>query len=175
MKKTLIITYYWPPGGGAGVQRWLKMARHLPDFEIEPFILTVDPGYATYPATDNTLENDIPRGLKVFKTKATDYFRILSKDKKAISSAGFAKEGKNSFREKVARFIRGNIFIPDPRRGWNRFAFGKAVEVIDNNGINTVITTSPPHSTQLIGLKLKKRFPEIKWIADLRDPWTDIY
>ncbi|MFO7574578.1 MAG: hypothetical protein R6W67_05430 [Bacteroidales bacterium] len=175
MKKALIITYYWPPGGGAGVQRWLKMARYLTEFEIEPYILTVDQSYATYPATDISLERDIPAGLKVFKTRATDYFRLLSRNKTVLSSAGFAKEGKNSFREKVARFIRGNFFIPDPRRGWNRYAFRKAVEIIDIYGINTVITTSPPHSTQLIGLKLKNRYPEINWIADLRDPWTDIY
>jgi glycosyltransferase involved in cell wall biosynthesis len=173
--KALIITYYWPPGGGAGVQRWLKMARYLPEFGIEPYILTVDPVCATYPVTDISLEEDIPDGLKIYKTKALDFFRILSRDKSALSSAGFAKEGKNPFKEKVARFIRGNFFIPDPRRGWNRYAFRKAVEIIENNTIKAVITTSPPHSTQLIGLRLKKRFPEIKWIADLRDPWTDIY
>lgn len=175
MKNVLIITYYWPPGGGAGVQRWLKMARYLPEFGIEPVILTVDPHYATWPATDNTLEKDIPEGLKVYKTRATDYFRILSRDKSALSAAGFAKEGKNSFMEKAARFIRGNLFIPDPRRGWNRQAYKKAEEIITTFGIDTVITTSPPHSTQLIGLKLKTRLPHITWIADLRDPWTDIY
>jgi glycosyltransferase involved in cell wall biosynthesis len=175
VKKVLVITYYWPPGGGAGVQRWLKMARYLPEFDIEPLILTVDSDYATYPATDISLEKDIPAGLNVFKTKATDYFRLLSRDKTTLPSAGFAKEGKNSFREKFARFIRGNLFIPDPRRGWNRFAYKNAVEIIDNYGIKTIVTTSPPHSTQLIGLRLKKRFPDIKWIADLRDPWTDIY
>ncbi len=75
----------------------------------------------------------------------------------------------------LTKFIRGNFFIPDPRKGWNRFAFRKACEIIENEEIRHIITTSPPHSTQLIGLKLKKKYPEIKWIADLRDPWTDIY
>ena len=73
------------------------------------------------------------------------------------------------------RFVRGNFFLPDPRRGWNKYAFRKAVELIQSEGIKNIITTSPPHSTQLIGLKLKRKFPEINWIADLRDPWTDIY
>jgi glycosyltransferase involved in cell wall biosynthesis len=76
---------------------------------------------------------------------------------------------------KLLRFVRGNFFLPDPRRGWNKYAFKKACELIEAEEIHHIITTSPPHSTQLIGLKLKKKYPEIKWIADLRDPWTDIY
>lgn len=175
MKRVLIITYYWPPGGGAGVQRWLKMTRYLPEFGFEPVILTVQPEYATYPVTDLSLLNDVPPTLAVHRTKATDYFRMFSRDKSAVPSAGFAGQGKPSFVEKIARFVRGNFFIPDPRKGWNRFAFEKACDLISSAGITTVITTSPPHSTQLIGLKLKKKYPEIRWIADLRDPWTDIY
>jgi glycosyltransferase involved in cell wall biosynthesis len=175
MKKILIISYYWPPGSGAGVQRWLKFAKYLPEYGWEPLVLTIDPQYATYPATDPTIEKEISPVLKVFRTKATDWFRFLSRDKSKITSAGFAINPDNSFRGKIFRFIRGNFFIPDPRRGWNRYAFNKAAGLIGAEGINHVITTSPPHSSQLIGLKLKKRFPGIKWIADLRDPWTDIY
>ena len=81
----------------------------------------------------------------------------------------------NTFKGKILRFIRGNFFIPDPRRGWNKYAFKKACELIETEGIKHVITTSPPHSTQLIGLKLAKKYHGLKWIADLRDPWTDIY
>jgi glycosyltransferase involved in cell wall biosynthesis len=175
MPKVLIVTYYWPPGSGAGVQRWLKFSKYLPSFGWEPVILTVDPGYASYPAIDNTLENDIPAGVKVYKTKATDYFRFYKKDKSRIPSAGFANSDDSGFISKVLRFIRGNFFIPDPRRGWNKYAFIKACELIENEKISHIVTTSPPHSTQLIGLKLKKKYPGIKWVADLRDPWTDIY
>ncbi len=175
MKKVLIVTYYWPPGGGAGVQRWLKMARYLPEFGFEPVILTVHPDYATYPVTDMSLEKDVPTTLEVHRTKATDYFRMFSRDKSAVPSAGFAGQGKPSLMEKLARFVRGNFFIPDPRKGWNSFAYKKACELIQSHNITTILTTSPPHSTQLIGLKLKKKFPAIHWIADLRDPWTDIY
>jgi glycosyltransferase involved in cell wall biosynthesis len=171
MKRVLIITYYWPPGGGAGVQRWLKMARYLPEYGIEPVILTVQPEYATYPVTDLSLLHDIPPTLEVHRTKATDYFRMFSRDKSAVPSAGFAGQGKPSLMEKLARFVRGNFFIPDPRKGWNSFAYKKACELVKSQ----YISTSPPHSTQLIGLKLKKKFPAINWIADLRDPWTDIY
>jgi len=173
MNKVLIITYYWPPSGGAGVQRWLKFSKYLPQFGWEPVILTVDPEFASYPAIDNSLEKEIPGGIKVYRTKATDWFRIYGKSK--VPSAGFAKNSDDTIKGKISRFIRGNFFIPDPRRGWNKFAFKKACEIIEKEEIRHIITTSPPHSTQLIGLKLKKRFSAIRWIADLRDPWTDIY
>ncbi|HEX2969099.1 MAG TPA: hypothetical protein VHO46_08320 [Bacteroidales bacterium] len=173
--KVLIITYYWPPSGGAGVQRWVKFAKYMPEFGWEPIILTVDRAYAAYPVTDSTLLSEIPVSLQVFSTPATDYFTFYKKDKSKIPSAGFAINNDNSLKGKLLRFIRGNFFIPDPRKGWNRFALHKASELIRIMGIRNVITTSPPHSTQLIGLRLKKRFPGINWITDLRDPWTDIY
>lgn len=175
MNKVLIVTYYWPPSGGAGVQRWLKFSKYLPEFGWEPIILTVDPEYAAYPVTDFSLNDDIPTSLKVFTTPATNYFSIYKKDKSRIPSAGFANNVDNTFKGKLLRFVRGNFFLPDPRRGWNKYALKKASELIEKEGIKHLITTSPPHSTQLIGLKLKKKNPGLKWIADLRDPWTDIY
>lgn len=175
MNKVLILTYYWPPSGGAGVQRWLKFAKYLPEFGWEPIIITVDPAYAAYPVTDESLAGELSSSVKVYKTPAVDYFSIYKKDKTKIPTAGFANSIDNSLSGKIQRFIRGNFFIPDPRRGWNKFAFKKACEIIEAEGINHVITTSPPHSTQLIGLKIKKKYPGIKWVADLRDPWTDIY
>jgi len=175
MQKVLIVTYYWPPGSGAGVQRWLKFSKYLPQYGWEPFILTVDPQYAAYPSIDSTLEKEIPVNVKVFRTKATDWFRIYSEDKSKIPTAGFANNNDNSIKGILFRFLRGNLFIPDPRKGWNRFALRKAIEIIEKEGITCIVTTSPPHSTQLIGLKLKRRYPGIRWIADLRDPWTDIY
>ncbi len=175
MNRILIITYYWPPSGGAGVQRWLKFSKYLPEYGWEPVILTVDPDYATYPAVDSSLEKEIPDNLEIHKTLATDWYKIFVRDKSKVPSAGFAKTNEDNIKGRVSRFIRGNFFIPDPRRGWNRFAYKKAIELIENEKIRHVLTTSPPHSTQLIGLKLKKRFPGIKWIADFRDPWTDIY
>jgi len=175
MRRLLVITYYWPPAGGAGVQRWLKFSKYLPQSGWEPVILTVDPQFAAYPAIDTTLANDIPGNIEVHRTKATDWFRLYGNDKSKVPSAGFAVNMDNSVKGKISRFIRGNFFIPDPRRGWNKFAFRKACEIIETQKINLIVTTSPPHSTQLIGLRLKKRFPSITWIADLRDAWTDIY
>lgn len=175
MQKVLIVTYYWPPGSGAGVQRWLKFSKYLTKQGWEPLILTVDPDFAVYSAIDNSLNNEIPPNLTVYKTRARNYFRLYKKDKSKIPSAGFAVDEEKGFVSHITRFLRGNFFIPDPRRGWNRFAFKKACEIIETQKTDRVITTSPPHSTQLIGMKLKKKYPGIRWIADLRDPWTDIY
>lgn len=176
MKRVLIITYYWPPSGGAGVQRWAKFVKYLPHLGWEPVVLTVDPEYATYPQLDESLLQDIPPGIRVFRTRAFGVYSLYKKvsSNKEVPYGGFANTTKLNLKEKILRFIRGNIFLPDPRRGWNPYALKEARRIIRKMGITHVITTSPPHSTQLIGLKLKKEFP-LKWIADLRDPWTDIY
>ncbi len=177
MKKTLVITYYWPPSGGAGVQRWLKLSRYLPQTGIEPVILTVNPEYASYPQMDQDLAKDVSPDLKIYYAiSPTGIFELYRKltGKEEVPYGGFVNEGNPGIRQNVFRFIRGNFFLPDARRGWNRFAFKAAARIIRDNNIETVITTSPPHSTQLIGWKLKKRY-RVKWIADLRDPWTDIY
>jgi len=176
MKKVLIITYYWPPSGGAGVQRWVKFVKYFRLYGIEPIVLTVDSDYASYAIIDTSLTKDVLEDIKVFKTKSIEPFRLYKKlnKKKEIPYGGFVNEHNPNFIQKISRFVRGNLFIPDARIGWNRYAYSKAVKLIKEYNIKTIITTSPPHSTQLIGLKLKKQFG-LYWIADLRDPWIDIY
>lgn len=177
MEKVLIITYYWPPSGGPGVQRWLKFATYLPSFGIQPVILTVDPQHATYPIIDESLVLKVPSPLEVFSTQTAEPYTLYKRvfGIKQVPFSGFANETKSKLSSKIARFLRGNIFVPDARVGWNRYAVRKAIELIDKYNIKTVITTSPPHSSQLIGLRIKKHRPLVRWIADLRDPWTDIY
>ncbi len=177
MKKILYITYYWPPSGGAGVQRSLKFVKYLGEFAVEAFVLTVDPKYASYPILDPSLENEINPEIKVSKTSSFEPLRLFSaiSGKNKIPHGGFSNTSKDGAFTKIFKFIRGNFFIPDARRGWVRYAVRKAVEIIKLNDIDLVVISSPPHSSQLIGLKLKKLLPNCKWIADLRDPWTDIY
>lgn len=177
MKKILYITYYWPPSGGAGVQRSLKFVKYLPEFQIQPVVLTVDENKATYPLTDNTLLKEVPKDLEIVRTDSFEALQILSKvsSKSKIPYGGFANPGKEKFSQKVLRFIRGNFFIPDARKGWVDYALKAASRIITEKNIDTVVISSPPHSSQLIGLALKKKFPKLNWIADLRDPWTDIY
>lgn len=177
MKKVLIITYYWPPSGGAGVQRWYKFARYLSQYGWQPVVLTVKPEDASYPAIDTSFDKDPPEDVTVHRTASREAFRIYKSiyNPDKIPSAGFASEDRAGVRQKIVRFIRGNFFIPDPRKGWNRYAYKEAVRIIaENRDIGCIITTSPPHSTQLIGLRLQKKY-SIPWVADLRDPWTDIY
>jgi len=176
MKKVLIITYYWPPSGGPGVQRWVKFVKYMVKLGLEPIVLTVDPEYASYPQKDETLLKDIPGQVKVYRTKSFELYSLYKRfsSNKEIPYGGFVNTKTIDTKEKILRFIRGNLFIPDPRRGWCKYAEKKAKEIIREHEIETVITTSPPHSTQLIGLRLKKKL-NIKWIADFRDPWTDIF
>ena len=177
MKKVLIITYYWPPSGGAGVQRTLHFAKYLGDYNSIPYVLTVDPAYASYPVKDESLKALMPENLNISYTKSFEALNILStiagKDK--VPYGGFTNQKKSSFFQDVLKWIRGNFFIPDARIGWVKYATKKAAALIREHQIDCILISSPPHSSQLIGLKLKKEFPHLKWIADLRDPWTDIY
>lgn len=172
----LIINYYWPPSGGSVVQRWLSFCRFLPEYGITPMVLTVDDTKATYPSIDKSLLTDIPKDLKVFKTDTAELFWLYKGTigKGNVPAAAFANESNPTFMQKLARFVRGNLFIPDPRHGWNKYAIEKAKELIEKFDIKVIVTAGPPHSTHLIGLKLKKYFPALKWIADFHDVWTDV-
>jgi hypothetical protein len=176
LEKVLIITYYWPPAGGAGVQRWLKLSNYLLENNILPIVITVDEKVASYPLFDYSLEKELSPNVVVHKTKSFEILNLYKRlsPKKQIPYAGFTNENKSGLIQKLSKFVRGNFFIPDARVGWNKYALKKAGELILEHNIKTVITTSPPHSTQLIGLELKKMF-NINWIVDLRDPWTDIF
>lgn len=177
LKKLLVISYYWPPAGGAGVQRCLKFVRHLPEFGYEPIVITVDERVATYPVTDPTLQADIPEGVRVIRTRSFEPLSVLSRfvGKENVPYGGFANTRKESRVQQFLRWVRGNFFIPDARKGWVPHALKEATRIIREEQIERVMISSPPHSSQLIGLQLKKRFPGLTWIADMRDPWTDIY
>lgn len=158
------------------MQRWLKFAKYLPQFGWQPVILTVDPQYASYPQRDESLLQEVSPHCLVATTRSFELYNLYKwiTGKKQVPFGGFADSTHESRLQRFSKFLRGNFLLPDPRRGWNRYAYRRAVELIREHGIRTVITTSPPHSTQLIGLKLRERHA-IRWIADLRDPWTDIY
>lgn len=176
-KKVLIVSYYWPPSGGAGVQRWLKLSKFLTEQGVKCNVITVDPEKSSYPTFDASLEEEVHKDITVYKTSSfeiTNWYKSLA-GKKNTPTAGFSNVDNKNWKQKLVNSIRSNFFIPDPRIGWNKYAYRKAAEVIQKEKINTVITTSPPHSTQMVGLKLKKRGLVNNWIVDFRDPWTDIY
>ncbi|WP_271405350.1 glycosyltransferase family 4 protein [Tenacibaculum soleae] len=170
--KVLIITYYWVPAGGSGVQRWLKFVKYLRDFNIEPVIYTVDE--AKYPIIDESLANDIPEDIEVIKKaiwEPNDFLSIFKK-KETKTSAGFLNPNPTFF-GKILQYVRANYFIPDARKYWIKPSVKYLEKYLTENKIDAIITTGPPHSLHLIGLHLKKK-TNVKWIADFRDPWTDI-
>ena len=177
LQKVLVITYYWPPSGGAGVQRALKFVKYFREFGYEPVVVTVDPAKASYPVIDQTLLSEVSQDTRVITTDSFEPLNILSAimGKKNVPYGGFANANKESKIQKILRWVRGNFFIPDARVGWVSRAVKAAGKLIEAEGIKYVFVSSPPHSSQLIGLQLKQRYPQIRWIADMRDPWTDIY
>jgi glycosyltransferase involved in cell wall biosynthesis len=177
LKKILIITYYWPPSGGAGVQRWLKFVKYMRDFGWEPVVYTALDG--EMPVKDDSLAKDVPSGITVIKKPIWEPYSIYKKftgrKKDDRINASFLSESKEpGLGEKISIWIRGNFFIPDARKFWIRPSARFLNDYIKKENISYVISTGPPHSMHLIALKLKERNPELKWIADFRDPWTNI-
>lgn len=173
-KKVLIITYYWPPAGGPGVQRWLKFVKYLPQFGVEPVVYC--PSNPIYPQTDNTLLEQVPKGITILKQPIMEPYRLAGffyKDSKSISKGIIPEEKQQSLMQKAMLFIRGNFFIPDARKNWIRPSVRHLSTYIQDFRIDTIITTGPPHSLHIIGLKLKEQL-NLNWIADFRDPWTSI-
>lgn len=174
-KTVLIITYYWPPAGGPGVQRWLKFAKYLPEFGVEPVIFT--PKNPSYPIIDESLQDEIPADLKVIKTNIWEPYRIAEKinpKNKAYKAGQFEKQESQSLLSRISIYIRGNFFIPDGRKFWIKPSVKFLKKYLNENQIDTIITTGPPHSLHLIGMKLKQANQDVKWLADFRDPWTQI-
>lgn len=174
MKKVLIVTYYFPPAGGPGVQRWLKFVKYLPDFQIEPIVYI--PQNPTYPIVDEGLLFDVSDQLTILKQPIWEPYGLASlfskKNIKNISAGIIPTVQKQSWKERLALFVRGNLFIPDARVFWVKPSVTYLKDYCQANQIDTIITTGPPHSLHLIGLALQKQ--GLKWVADFRDPWTTI-
>ncbi|UJH67162.1 glycosyltransferase family 4 protein [Allomuricauda sp. SCSIO 65647] len=176
MQKVLIITYYWPPAGGPGVQRWLKFVKYLPEFGFEPWVYI--PQNPHYPLEDESLLKEVPERVKILKRPITEPYRWASvfskKQTKTISSGIIQEEKRQSLLEKMLLWVRGNLFIPDARKNWVKPSVRYLSQILSKENITTVITSGPPHSLHLIGMGLKKRHPDLQWITDFRDPWTSI-
>lgn len=175
MKKVLIITYYWPPSGGSGVQRWLKFSKYLPEFGWQPIIFT--PSNPEYPAIDEGLLKDIPKEAVVIKIPIKEpyyYYKALTGKKQESVSTGFLSEKKSNAKlEGFAKWVRGNFFIPDARKWWISPATKYLNNYLKENHIDAIISTGPPHSMHLVAENIASK-NNIPWIADFRDPWTKI-
>lgn len=176
MKKVLIITYYWPPSGGGGVQRWLKFVKYLRQFGWEPVIYT--PENPESPQLDQSLVNEIPAGIEVLKTKVWEpysWYKAFTGRKRdeRIQTAFLSEKKKPGLTEKLSIWIRGNVFIPDARRFWIKPSVRFLKNWLSENKIDLIVSTGPPHSMHLIAMQLKEQ-TGIRWLADFRDPWTNI-
>lgn len=175
MKKVLIITYYWPPAGGPGVQRWLKFVKYLPEFNIQPTVYC--PENPSYPTLDSSLLQEVDSKITVLKHPIKEplrFLKLLFKSKtNKLSKRGIPDSKKQGLFERFLLYIRGNFFVPDARVFWVKPSVKYLSSYISKHQINTIITTGPPHSVHLIGMQLKVKH-KLRWYADFRDPWTDI-
>ncbi|MFT5257505.1 MAG: glycosyltransferase involved in cell wall biosynthesis [Arenicella sp.] len=166
--KVLIITYYWPPAGGSGVQRWLKFVKYLEEFGIEPVVYTVE--NANYLKQDTSLLNEVPKGIEILKQPIWEPTALLFWKKSKQQIKGISNVSKGG----LLSFIRGNFFIPDPKVFWVKPSVNFLQKYLDANDVDVIISTGPPHSVHLIAERLHQK-NDIKWLADFRDPWSDLY
>ena len=177
MKRVLIITYYWPPSGGSGVQRWLKMSKYLPEYGWQPVIYTPEEG--EYPILDASLEKDVAPEAEIIRRPIVEpytlYKKFLGIKKSESVKVGFIKENRKKlgWKENFSRWIRGNCFIPDARCLWVKPSVNYLKSYLKVHPVDAIVSTGPPHSMHLIAMKLKEA-TGIHWIADFRDPWTEI-
>jgi glycosyltransferase involved in cell wall biosynthesis len=179
MKRVLIITYYWPPSGGSGVQRWLKFVKYLRDFGWEPIVYT--PKNPEIPYEDSSLICDVPDDLEVIKTSIFEPYQLYNlftgRNRKARFQHGFLKLRNNeyqSFAQRLSVWVRGNVFIPDARMFWIKPSVRYLLKYLKSNPVEAIVSTGPPHSMHLIALRIKQS-TGLPWLADFRDPWTGIY
>lgn len=175
LKNLLIVSYYFPPSGGPGVQRVLKFVKYLREFDIRPVVLTVADG--DFPARDESLLKEIPADAKVYRTKLFEpyslYRTLTGKPAGApVDVNNIPKAGeKRSLTENISGFIRSNFFIPDARIGWLPYAVSAAMKIIETEKIDCLYSSSPPYTCSLIARRLKHK-TRLPWIAGFRDPWT---
>lgn len=175
-KKILLIAYYWPPGGGIAVRRWMGLANALSRDGVKVHVLTIDPASAAYQHVDESLMCEIEDGIVVHRVKAFNAFALIKKvAPSAIPGPAFSENKSSGPLGRLLTVLRSHLFIPDPRRTWVRKAIQKGCALVDEYGLEMVITSSPPQSVQLIGQGIKRARPNIQWVADFRDPWTDIF
>ncbi len=177
-RRVLLISYYWPPSGGSGVQRTLKFVKYLREFGWEPVVLTVHPDHAAWPDRDEELLADVPAGVQVVHTRSWDpyaaYARLKGATKASSVGVGFLGDADQpDARERFARWVRANVFLPDARVGWVPFARRAAARLVASEPVDAVFTSGPPQSAHLVGAWLR-RHTHTPWLADLRDAWPDV-
>ena len=175
MKRVLVIAYYWPPSGGSGVQRWVKFCKYLPSLGWQPVVYA--PEGADYPSLDPSFEAEVPPEVEVLRGPIWEpyaAYRKLLGGGKASTQVTEISSGPKTWKQRLSLWIRGNVFVPDPRVGWVRPSVKRLKKYLAEHPVDVVVTTGPPHSVHLIGQRLHKALG-IPWIPDFRDPWSRMY
>lgn len=176
MKRVLVIAYYWPPNAGVGVYRWLKFAKYLPQFGWRPVVYT--PSNPEMQAVDEALLREVPPEVEVIRAPITEpytwYKRFTGRRREErLQTAFLREEAAPTWKEDLANWVRSNFFIPDARVWWVRPSVKRLHRHLKEHPVDVIVTTGSPHSLHLIGAELK-RLTGIPWLADFRDPWTNI-
>jgi glycosyltransferase involved in cell wall biosynthesis len=171
-RKLVVLTYYWPPSGGSGVQRWVYFTHYLKILGWEPIVITVDPEQASYPQEDKSLQA-LTKDIRVIRTATREPIRGYARwfGKGSIPQGEVPQQ---HFFQRIAAFIRGNFFIPDARKGWIPFAHKALRTILEKESVEWVISTGPPHSTHLTVESLRHTF-NFRWLVDFRDPWSELF
>ena len=171
-RKLVVLTYYWPPSGGSGVQRWVYFTHYLKTLGWEPIVITVDPEQASYPQEDKSLQA-LTKDIRVIRTATREPIRGYARwfGKGSIPQGEVPQQ---HFFQRIAAFIRGNFFIPDARKGWIPFAQKALRTILEKESIEWVISSGPPHSTHLTVESLRHTF-NFRWLVDFRDPWSELF
>ncbi len=172
MKRLLIITYYWPPTGGSGVQRWVKFSKYLPDFGWQPVVYT--PENPEQLARDESLLADVPACAEIIKTRILEPYGVYRRLTGGKGEVNPVNAQKKNWKQRLSLWVRGNFFVPDPRVSWVRPSLRFLKKYLAEHPVDAVVTTGPPHSVHLIGRGLKRALG-LHWIADFRDPWTEMF
>ncbi len=174
MKKVLIVTYHWPPMGGGGVQRWLKMVKYIREFGWEPIIFTAED--AEVSLSDPELLKELPDNIETHKVPIWEpfdlYKKVIGKGKNEKIQPGLLNESdRKGWKNELILWVRGNVFIPDAKMFWIKPSVNYLSNYLKENKVDAIISSGPPHTTHMIANKMKKKF-NIPWLADFRDPWT---
>ena len=176
MRRVLIITYYWPPTGGSGVQRWVKFAKYLPSLGWQPVVYT--PSNPEQLAVDESLMSEIPAEVEVLKQPIREpyafYRRLVGGGASKGAGVNPINSQKKTWKQRLMLWIRSNLFVPDPRAGWVRPSVGFLCRYLSEHPVDVIVTTGPPQSVHLIGRGLHRKLG-VPWVADFRDPWTRMF
>jgi len=155
--KILLVTLYWPPAGGGGVQRPLKIATHLPALGIETHVLAPDDPKWVH------RDEELQPPTQAWVHRA----RYVGPEGRRPADELHGTTGLERVSKQVSLFGR-RLLVPDENVAWNLTAIPAAARIVREEGIDVVMTTSPPNSIHLVGAAVK-RLTGVRWVADLRD------